>query len=109
MSQALDRTMRLVAMDFDGRPWPVIAAWLFGTQVVLFLISRVVDAIWFPETSYGFFAAMLLFAGHVFLDALTVGMSAGRALLWATAVTVGWVFGAISYARRRAGLTRQGG
>jgi hypothetical protein len=97
----LDRVVKWLALDFDGRPWTAIAAWLFAAQVVLFLISRAVDAIWFPVTSTGFFAAMLLFAGYVFLDALQVGYSFWRAGFWASVVTIGWIFGAVPYALRR--------
>ena len=98
---AFDRLLRWVALDFDGQRWPAIAGWLFGAQLLVFALSRVVDAVWFPETSYGFFAAMLLFGGYVLLDALQVGYGLGRATLWAIAVTIGWIFGAIPYARRR--------
>ncbi|SRR6266542_334876 len=97
----LDRVMKWIALDFDVRSWTAIAVWLFGAQVVLFLIALAVDAIWFPVTSYGFFAAMLLFAGYVFLDALQVGYSFWRAVFWASVVTIGWIFGAVPYALRR--------
>jgi hypothetical protein len=103
---ALDKVMRWIALDFDGHSWKAIAGWLFGAQVVVFAISRVVDAVWFPETSYGFFAAMFLFAGYVALDSLQVGMGLKRSVLWASAVTLLWIFGAIPYARRRQHLRR---
>jgi hypothetical protein len=97
----MERVLKWIALDFDGRPWTAIAGWLFAAQVVLFVSSLVVDAMWFPVTSYGFFAAMLLFAGYVFLDALQVGYSFWRAFFWASVVTIGWIFGAIPYALRR--------
>jgi hypothetical protein len=75
----LEQRGRWLALDIDGRTWPVIAAWLFGAQVLLYLVSRVVDALWFPVTSYGLFAAMLLFAGYILVDALQVGYSFWRA------------------------------
>ena len=102
----VDRVLKWIALNFDSRPWTAIAVWLFAAQVVLLLISRAVDAIWFPVTSYGFFAAMLLFAGYVFLDALQVRYSFWRACFWATVVTIGWIFGAIPYALRRQHLRR---
>jgi hypothetical protein len=91
-----------VGLVLERHPWYVGAAWLFGLQVALSAVSRVVDALWFPVTSQGFFAAMLLFAVLVGMDALQAGMGARRAALWATIVTLGWIFGAVPYARRRA-------
>jgi hypothetical protein len=89
----LDRTLRWIALDFDGHTWPVIAVWLFSAQVVVFAISRVVDAVWFPETS----SAMLLFVGYVALDALQVGFGLKKSVLWASLVTLFRVFGAVPY------------
>lgn len=97
----MDRAFKWIALDFDGHSWMAIAIWLFAAQVTFFLTSLAVDAIWFPVTSNAFFAAMLLFAGYVFLDALQVGYSFWRAGFWAAVVTIGWIFGAIPYALRR--------
>jgi hypothetical protein len=94
-----DRAMRWIALDFDGHSWRAVATWLVAAQVTLFLIALGVDALWFPETSYGFFVAMLLFAGHVFLDATTARVP--RAPLWAAAVTLFPPLGAILYSRKR--------
>jgi hypothetical protein len=104
---AIDKAMRWIALDFDGHSWQAIALWLFGAQVAIFAVSRVVDAIWFPDTSHGFFAAMLLFASYVTLDALQVGLELKRAVLWASAVTLFWIFGAVPYARMRQHLWRR--
>ena len=90
-----------VGLNLERHPWYIGAAWLFGLQVALFAISRVVDSIWFPVTSQGFFAAMLVFACLVGMDALQAGLGYRRAAYWATVVTVGWFFGGIPYARRR--------
>ena len=98
--------MTWFAVDFDGRPWPVIAASLFAVQVALFAASRAVDLLVVPETGYGFLAAMLLFAGLVFADALSVGLGTKEAVAWASVVTLGWIVGAVPYARRRQHLRR---
>jgi hypothetical protein len=81
----MDRALRWA---FDGQNWKTITAVLFGTQVLLFLVSLAADAIWFPVTSQGFFAAMLLFAVLVGLDALSVGLGWKRAAWWAFVVTI---------------------
>jgi hypothetical protein len=94
--------------EFDGQDWKTIAAVVFGTQVLLFQVSLVVDAIWFPVNSQGFFAAMLLFAVLVGLDALSVSLGWKRAAWWAFIVTIAWIFGAIPYARHRQHLRRSG-
>jgi hypothetical protein len=49
---------------------------------------------------------MLLFATLVFVDARSVRMPIRRAAFWAGAVTIGMIFGAIPYARRRQSLRR---
>jgi hypothetical protein len=95
----LDRVFRWVALDFDGHGWQAIAGWIVAAQVTLFLIGFAVDAIWFPTTSYGFFVAMLLFAGHVLLDATTAHVP--RASLWAAVVTLFPPLGALLYGRKR--------
>ena len=94
------------AIDFDAQPARVIATSLVVVQVALFLIGRAFDLAVRAEVAYGFFATMLLFAALVFMDALSVRMPIKRAALWAAAVTIGMIFGAIPYAQRRAHLTR---
>ena len=101
----LDRT-HWFSIDFDGEPARVIATSLVIVQVAFFLIGRAIDLATQSQVAYGFFATMLLFAALVFADALSVRMPIRRALLWAGAVTIGMIFGAIPYARRRAKLTR---
>jgi hypothetical protein len=96
------------AVNFDAQPARVIATSLVVVQVALFLIGRAFDLAVRAGVAYGFFATMLLFAALVFGDAVSVRMPIKRAALWAAAVTIGMIFGAIPYARRRAHLTRAG-
>jgi hypothetical protein len=107
MTRAMDTLLHYAEMDVKGRPWWAIAAWLFDLQVTAWAISLVVDRVWFPDTPYAFFAAMVAFGGYVFVDALTVGFGLKKAFLWGSAVTLGWIVGAIPYARRRAHLHRK--
>ena len=94
------------AIDFDAQPARVIATSLVVVQVALFLIGRGIDLATQSAVAYGFFATMLLFATLVFVDALSVRMPLRRAAFWAAVVTIGMIFGAIPYARRRQSLRR---
>src|SRR3712207_4027774 len=91
-----------LGLDLDGRPWPVVALWLSGIDLALFLVARVVGRLWFPATGYGFLAATLLFLVLVWLDAASVGMR--RAWLWAGVAPFVPLLGTIPYARRRCAL-----
>jgi hypothetical protein len=93
-----------LGLDLDRYDWPVAAAALSAIDAALFAVSRVVDLVWFPQTSYAFFAATLAFLALVWVDALSVGMR--RAWLWAGIATFLPIIGTIPYARRRRALRR---
>jgi hypothetical protein len=95
---------KLLGLDLDRYDWPIVAFWLSGIDVALFLVAQVVDRVWFPVTHYGFFAATLAFLALVWLDAAGVGMR--RAWLWAGVATFLPLIGTIPYARRRCALRR---
>lgn len=103
----LDRT-NWFAIDFDRQPTRVVATSLVIVQVALFLAGRMIDLATQSQVAYGFFGTMLLFGLLVYADALSVRMPVKRAVFWAAAVTIGMIFGAIPYARRRQHLTRAG-
>jgi hypothetical protein len=96
--------LKRLGLDLDRYDWPVVAAVLSAIDVTLFLASRVVDLLWFPQTSYGFFAATLAFLALVWVDALSVGLR--RAWLWTGFATFLPIIGTIPYARRRCALRR---
>jgi hypothetical protein len=100
----LERILPWVALDFDHHGWRAVALWLVAAQAVLVAIALGVDWLWFSGIPYGFFVAMLLFAGHVFLDAQTAGMP--RPFLWAAVVTLAPPIGAIIYGSRRRSYQR---
>jgi hypothetical protein len=91
-------------LDLDRHDWPVVAGALSAIDVALFAASRVVDLVWFPQTSYAFVAATLAFLALVWLDALSVGMR--RPWLWAGIATFIPILGTIPYARQRCVLRR---
>jgi hypothetical protein len=65
--------------------WRAVALWLIGLDVALFALSRAIDLLRFPRTTYGFLAATLAYAVLVWYDAYGAGLR--RAWLWAVAVT----------------------
>lgn len=81
-------------------PWQVAVA-LFAIQVVMFLVGVGIDQIVGGTASYGFLGGMGLFAGLILLDAISVGITTGRAIFWAVVVTIGTIFGALPYAYAR--------
>jgi len=93
-----------LGLDLDRYDWPVVAAILSAIDAALFAVSRVVDLVWFPQTTPAFFAATLTFLALVWLDALSVGLR--RPWLWAGIATFLPIIGTIPYARRRCALRR---
>jgi hypothetical protein len=99
LEQMLDRIMRWVALDFDDHGGQAVTLWLATAKAALVVNALSVDYLWFSATRYAFFVAMLLFAGHVFLDATSIGMA--RPFLWASGVLLAPPVGAILCDRRR--------
>lgn len=93
-----------LGLDLDGREWPVVALWLFGLDLALFLVSRAVDFAWFSQATPAFFAATLAYLALIWIDAQTIGIR--RAWLWALLATFLPLLGHILYARHRCRLRR---
>jgi hypothetical protein len=96
-----------LGLDLDRWNWPGVALFFSALDIALFLVSRLADLLWFPATSYGFFAATLAFLALIWADGSSVRMP--RAWLWALVATFLPVIGTIPYARRRCALARDRG
>jgi hypothetical protein len=94
-----ERIRRWIALDFDAHPWWIVAMWLLVAQTTLIVVSLSVSTWWVEGTAYALLITMALFAGHVFMDAVTMRLP--RPGAWAAIVVFLPPIGAILYAYHR--------
>jgi hypothetical protein len=99
-----EQLRRWFALDFDGHPWWIVAAWLLVAQAVLILLPLMISTWWLQGAAYMLLVSMALFAGHVYQDAKTIGIP--RAGIWVAAVVFLPPLGSILYAYHRYQLHR---